>query len=85
MYYVAGFNSRSDSFRFKQILDGNGIFCSIIETPFEINSACSLSIKFLGSDLNAVRFIESRIKSSSFVGFFKVEEDKFGRKITRIY
>ncbi len=85
VYCVAGFNNRYDSFRFKQILDNNGIFSTVIDTPSEINSECSLSIRFSSYDLNAVRFIESKIKSASFVGFYKVEEGVSRRKVTRIY
>lgn len=74
-YYLATFNSQTQTYNFQRILQAYGIRAAIVQTPQQIGKACGLSVKIFSRDgLQQARTILSNNQFSSFVSFFEITQ-----------
>lgn len=78
-YVIAVFSSRSESLSFANYLRRNGYPCMVVSTPKEAGRTCGLSVKFSYNYFNDVKNLVSRMRFSSFKGFF-IEQSIGGNK-----
>ena len=71
-YLIITFKSRQETLKISKLLNSLGFSTTTISTPKEAGVGCGLSIKTELSYFYAVKSVLIRIKTQSFVGFFKV-------------
>jgi ribosomal protein L7Ae-like RNA K-turn-binding protein len=75
LYTIAVFKSRFSTINFANLLRENNIPVAIINTPQQIGSACSISVKFLSDFYPKVQALMSRKEIlRNFVGFYSYSE-----------
>ena len=82
-YYIAVFNSRAEALAFARILERNGVFSAIIQTPKEALKTCGLSVKIITDDIASSKLILSAGRYSSFYGWFVLSEQNGKRIVAR--
>lgn len=71
-YYIAVFTSRTEALSFANLLSRNGIYSSVIPTPKEAGKTCGLSVRLKQDDYKNAKFLLSRTRNSSFLGWLYV-------------
>jgi len=69
---LAVFRSRTETLSFATLLNSYGVYCSVINTPRQINVACGISVKFSKKDELIARSILSRRRFDTFAGFYNI-------------
>jgi len=81
---IISFKSRNDIFSFSRLLQQNGILNSTINTPKQIGSTCSLSIKCDAQHIEKVKNLLYQIRLKSFNGLFIITNTPYGYQISKI-
>ncbi len=84
-YYFAVFSNRTQTMSFFRILKNYGCNISIINTPSNISSICSISIKFLPEDFDRVKKLLFRYNFSSFKGIYYYNASSWKGAVKKIY
>lgn len=79
-YYIAVFKSRTEALYYANNLKRNQIHAFLIPTPKEVGRTCGLSVKIDVNYFDEANFILSRLRPTSFVGWYRYREDN-GQKI----
>ncbi len=82
-YVIAVFSSRSESLSFASYLRRIGLPAMVVSTPKEAGKTCGLSVKFNYNYFNDVKTLMSRMRFSSFKGFFIEQNDSGNKSIFR--
>lgn len=69
--YLISFTSRSETLKMSKILERNNIPFGLINTPREITSSCSISIKISSPYVSYCQKIISNLSFYTFIGIFK--------------
>ena len=72
-YVVCAFRSRSETLKFRDFLEKNGIKCELVNTPKEAGVGCGLSVKTYPSMIPVMKNALRISKVKSFAGFFLVK------------
>ncbi len=83
-FLIISFKSRNDIYAFENILKQNYIFCSIINTPKNIGSSCTLSIKTNYNVLNQITNLLKKSNLKSFLGLYSLTQNEFGNQISKL-
>ena len=79
---LAVFRSRTQLFRFLDVLRSLGGNASVVSTPQEASVGCGLSARFEETDLPEARTAANALRES-FVGFYKTNGN-YGKKIVKL-
>ena len=71
-YAIAVFRSRNETLYLANMLINKGYNVAVVNTPREISSSCSISVRFGENILEVVRELLRLKPFRSFVGIFKV-------------
>lgn len=83
-YIVIAFRSRAHTVKFYDMLQSNGLYCEIINTPKQVGVGCGLSVKINTGGLIPVKKMLKKTSLSSFAGLFLVKETGKERIIRNI-
>lgn len=81
---IISFKSRNEIFSFSRLLQQNGAFNSIINTPKTIGSSCMLSIRCDYMLLGTVQRLLSQQRPNSFLGIYMLNHTPYGEQISKI-
>ena len=84
MYCIFSFKSRQEAMRLFDSAKRAGVFVSIISTPKFVNSGCGLSVKTDIGEYKALYNVFVEMQFSSFLGAFKVSNDRIEMHSERI-
>ena len=71
MNYLVVFTSRNETLKMSKMLERNHVPFSMINTPRDITSSCSISIKVNGMYVSFCKRILSNTQFYTFVGIFQ--------------
>lgn len=74
---IAVFANRSFAMQFASALKRMGINSKVIDTPRDLSSACGISILFAGRNLDKVKALISRLRSTGTVRLYMITGDLF--------
>lgn len=83
-YILIQFRSRSQSAEFATILQSYNVKAMLVNTPRQIVSSCSVSVRTDSAGLEKAKFILSRRKFDSYQGIYKVQQSGFYISVTQI-
>lgn len=79
-YIIAVFRSRTESIRFSDALNGQGVATSLVNTPREVMIGCGVSVRLDVKHKNIAQLILNKISAHSFVGFY-LKNEVCGRSV----
>ena len=81
---IISFKSRNDIFSFSHLIQQHGITNSTVNTPRNIGSPCSLSIRCPTQYLEKIKSLLFKTRPLSFNGLFLITPASFGEQITKL-
>ncbi len=84
MYCIFSFKSRQEAMRLYDSAKRSGVLVSIISTPKFVYSGCGLSVKTDIEGYQSLYNVFVSMRFSSFLGAFKVRNDRSGLHSERI-
>ena len=83
-YCIAVFRSRTHAIGFVKYMRAQGVDCSAINTPTELNLGCGLSAKFARGYTALAKQVIDALSLTSFRGFFSIRKEGVKQFITML-
>lgn len=83
-HIIIAFKSRNELYEFAKILKYNGILTNIINSPSNISSSCTLSIKADYKYFNPVSKLILSIRPKSFLGLYLLTRNGVSNQTQRL-
>ena len=83
-FILISLKSRSELYAYSSFLKNNGIPISIVNSPHNVASSCTLSLKIDSRFLNQIVNLINKQRPKTFLGLYSVTQQNNGNQILRL-